>query len=188
MNQATLISSVCVFCGSTPGNDPAYLAAADLLGTALGAQGITLVFGGSDVGLMGQVSTSHMKAGGRVIGVYPTDTFSHDVAHPDLDVLHEVGSMHERKALMYELSDAVVALPGGYGTLEELTEALTWNQLGIHVIPTVLLNVNGFWDGFVDFLDHAVVAGFLKQSNRDLVHVTDRVDDVVALLNRADRS
>jgi uncharacterized protein (TIGR00730 family) len=147
------ISTVSVFCGSSTGADPAYATLAEGLGRHLAESGITLVFGGSDAGLMGRLADAHLGAGGHVIGVYPDGTFSRDVAHRGLGELKLVESMHARKAAMYELSDAVIALPGGYGTLEELFEALTWTQLGLHALPAVLLDVNGFWDHFVAFLD-----------------------------------
>ena len=163
------ISAVSVFCASSPGNDPRFGEMADALGQHLAEAGITLVFGGSDAGLMGRVSNAVMSAGGEVVGVYPEATFSPDAAHPNLSELHLVGSMHERKALMYERSDAVIALPGGYGTLEELFEALTWTQLGLHAHPAVLLDVGGFWDHFERFLDSCVEAGVLRQGNRNLL-------------------
>jgi uncharacterized protein (TIGR00730 family) len=181
-----IISTACVFCGSTSGSDDSYGQLADEVGQLLAEAGIGLVFGGSDVGLMGRVAEAHMAAGGEVIGVYPSGTFSRDVSHPGISQLHEVGSMHERKALMYELSDAFIALPGGFGTLEELTETLTWNQIGIHSAPTALMNVNGFWDQFLTFLDGAVTAGFLKPANRALVNLVEDPADLVDTLQNAE--
>ena len=180
------ISSVSVFCGSSPGANPRYVEIARALGTHLAANDIDLVFGGSDVGLMGAVADAHMAAGGHVIGVYPEATFARDVAHQGLAELHLVDSMHERKARMYELSDAVVALPGGYGTLEELFEALTWTQLGLHALPAALLDVDGFWGHFVTFLDTCVAAGFLKPSNRALLGLARTPDELVDVLRGID--
>ncbi len=180
------IASVSVFCGSSPGTDPRFGEMAAQLGTHLGERDIKLVFGGSDAGLMGIVADAHLAAGGHVIGVYPDETFSRDVSHDGLSELHRVSSMHERKATMYELSDAVIALPGGYGTLEELFEALTWTQLGIHALPAALLDVDGFWDPFVAFLDGCVEAGFLKEANRALLGVASSPGDALTALERAD--
>ena len=129
---------------------------------------------------------AHLAAGGHVIGVYPDETFSRDVSHLGLSELHRVSSMHERKATMYELSDAVIALPGGYGTLEELFEALTWTQIGLHALPAALLDVGGFWDPFVAFLDGCVEAGFLKEANRALLGVASSPTEALSALERAD--
>ena len=159
---------------------------ATALGTHLASNDIDLVFGGSNAGLMGLLADAHAAAGGRVIGVYPANTFSRDVSHPGLSELRVVASMHERKAAMYELSDAVIALPGGYGTLEELFEALTWTQLGLHALPAVLLDVNGFWEPFVTFLDGCVTAGFLKERNRALVGVVHDPAGALSTLARID--
>lgn len=163
------IETVSVFCASSMGHDPALEAGARELGHHLGEAGVRIVFGGSDAGLMGVVSNAAMAAGGEVVGVYPRDTFSRDVSHPELTELLLVDSMHERKQAMYERSDAVIALPGGFGTLEELFEALTWTQLGIHSLPAVVFDIGGFWDPFVHFLDGCVASGVLKASNRALL-------------------
>ena len=167
------LSTVCVFCGSSRGEGERWAAVARDLGTQIAERGIDLVYGGGQVGLMGEVSDAALAAGGRVIGVIPSGLFSREVAHRGVTELHEVASMHERKALMYDRSDAFIALPGGFGTLDELAEVVTWTQLGLHGKPTVLLDVDGFWDPFVALLDRMMVSGFLKPQNRELVHVRD---------------
>ena len=133
-----------------------------MLGTLLARRGIDLVYGGGSVGLMGEVADAALAAGGRVTGVIPTGLFSREVGHGSLTELHEVGSMHERKQLMYDLSDGFIALPGGLGTLEELAEVTTWSQLGLHAKPVVLLDVDGFWDPLAAQLDRMVAVGLLK--------------------------
>lgn len=167
------LSAVCVFCGSSRGEGERWAEAACDLGTLIAERGIDLVYGGGQVGLMGEVADAALAAGGRVIGVIPSGLFSREVAHRGITELHEVDSMHERKALMYDRSDAFIALPGGFGTLDELAEVVTWTQLGLHGKPTVLLDVDGFWDSFVALLDRMMVSGFLRPKNRDLVHVRD---------------
>ncbi|MFN0030475.1 MAG: TIGR00730 family Rossman fold protein [Acidimicrobiales bacterium] len=152
-----------VFCGSSSGADPVYAAAAAAMGQALAQGGIDLVYGGGAVGLMGVVADSVMAAGGRVIGVIPSGLFSREVAHVAISELHHTATMHERKALMYELSDAFVAMPGGLGTLDELFETLTWAQLGLHDKPVGLLDVAGYFDGLVHFIESTVQQGFTKQ-------------------------
>lgn len=161
--------SVCVFCGSSSGNDPAYRATATDVGQTLAAGGITLVYGGGRVGLMGILADAALAAGGRVIGVIPEPLAAKEIAHSGLTKLHLVRSMHERKALMMELSDGFIALPGGFGTLEEFFEVLTWGQLGIHRKPCGLLNVAGYYDPLVAFLDSATDRGFLSAEHRRLV-------------------
>lgn len=155
---------ICVFCGSSPGSNPAHLAAAVELGRTLAASGIGLVYGGAQVGLMGAVADAALAAGGEVIGVIPRQLFAAEVPHSGLTELHQVPDMHARKALMYDLADAFVVLPGGLGTLEELFEAATWNQLGLHARfkPITVLNVDGFYDPLVQLLDDAVTAGFVS--------------------------
>ena len=158
---------VCVYCGSRSGDRPSYTEAARQLGTILAARGVELVYGGARVGLMGTVADAALLAGGVVRGVIPTDLFVKEVAHTGLTELIEVSSMHERKARMAELSDAFIALPGGFGTLEEIFEALTWTQIGIHAKPCGLLSVDGYFRHLVDFLEHTVRAGFVSSRNRD---------------------
>lgn len=160
---------VCVFCGSNPGRLPAYRAAAEAFGTLLARQGIGVVYGGASVGLMGAVADAALAAGGEVVGVIPQFLADKELAHSGLSALHVVGSMHQRKALMAELSDAFVALPGGAGTLEEIFEVWTWAQLGEHRKPCGLLNVSGFYDRLLAFLDHATAESFMKPPHRDML-------------------
>ena len=160
---------VCVFCASSPGTDPATTDATVALGELLAQREIELIFGGGAVGLMGLIADTVMGSGGRVTGVIPKNLFTREVGHRGLTRLEEVASMHERKARMYDLSDAFIALPGGLGTLEELAETLTWSQIGLHAKPTGVLNVNGFWDPLLELLDTMVDRTVLKPSNRALL-------------------
>jgi uncharacterized protein (TIGR00730 family) len=176
------ISSVCVFCGSSTPRDPRFADLARALGTLVAERGMGLVYGGGRVGLMGTVADAALAAGGRVTGVIPTGLFSLEVAHTGLTQLHEVGSMHERKRLMYDLSDAFIALPGGLGTLEELAEVTTWSQLGLHAKPVALLDVDGFWDPLVAQLDRMVSVGLLKPANRELIQRASAPEDALAVL------
>jgi len=171
---------ICVFCGSSAGNNPVYREAAVELGTALAKAGIGLVYGGAQVGLMGAVADAAMAAGGEVIGVIPRHLVERELAHDGLTELKEVGSMHERKAVMADLSDGFIALPGGVGTFEELFEVWTWGQLGHHQKPCALLNVSGYYDKLVTFLDHAMTEGFMKQPYREMLIVASDVSSVLA--------
>jgi uncharacterized protein (TIGR00730 family) len=164
-----ILRSICVFCGSRAGNRSGYRAAAESLGRLLAARGVTLVYGGGSVGLMGDVASATMAAGGRVIGVIPQALATREVAHYGLTDLRVVASMHERKALMAELADAFVAMPGGYGTFEEVLEIVTWAQLGIHAKPIGLLNVDGFFDPLLALVDHAIREDFIVADNRALI-------------------
>ena len=157
---------ICVYAGSNPGADPAYAEAAADLARLLAQRGIGVVYGGAHRGLMGILADTALEADGEVIGVIPQDLMDREVGHAGLTELHVVGSMHERKALMAELSDAFVALPGGAGTLEELIEVYTWSQLGLHAKPMGVLNVAGYYDGLAALLDHAVREGFLRPQHR----------------------
>jgi uncharacterized protein (TIGR00730 family) len=172
---------VCVFCGSSSGVRASYGEAARTFGELLAQAGIGLVYGGAQVGLMGVVADAVLARGGEVIGVIPNGLVAREVAHRGLSDLRVVSSMHERKALMAELSDAFVALPGGIGTLEELFEVWTWAQLGIHTKPCALLNVDGFYDSLAGFLDHVVDQGFLRANQREML-IVER--DPAALLQR----
>jgi uncharacterized protein (TIGR00730 family) len=165
------LQSVCVFCGSSTGSDPAYTEAARSLGTTLAEAGIRLVFGGGHVGLMGEISNAALAAGGDVTGVIPKFLVERELAHEGLTDLRIVGSMHERKALMSDLSEAFVTLPGGTGSLEEFFEVLTWAQLGEHHKPCGLLNIAGYYDPLLTVFDRMVEAGFLSESNRALLLV-----------------
>jgi uncharacterized protein (TIGR00730 family) len=160
------LRAVCVYCGSSFGADPLYLEATRSLAQTLVANGIRVVYGGASVGLMGALADATLEAGGEVVGVIPQQLVDREVAHAGLTELHVVSTMHERKALMAELSDAFVALPGGIGTLEELIEVFTWSQLGLHRKPLGVLNVNGYYDGLGAFLDHAVEQGFQPAQQR----------------------
>ena len=175
------MNSICVFCGSSPGNDPAYAEAAQRLGRTLADGGTTLVYGGGHVGLMGVVADAALGAGGEAIGVMPRSLVDREIGHNGLTKLHVVRSMHERKALMSELSDGFVALPGGNGTLEEFFEVLTWAQLGEHGKPCGLLNVAGYYDPLLAVFDRMVERAFLKEEHRKLVLVEE---DPSALLER----
>ena len=165
---------VCVFCGSSTGSRPAYVRAARALGAAIAARGLGLVYGGGSIGLMGVVADAVLERGGEVLGVIPRALARKEIAHHGLTRLEVVSTMHARKARMAELADGFVAMPGGLGTLEELTEVLTWGYLGIHRKPTALLDVAGYWDPLIDLLDHAVEEGFLKAQHRRLVVVERR--------------
>ena len=175
------VKAICVFCGSNPGRDPAYVDQAASLGRRLAMEGVTVVYGGAKVGTMGALARAALDAGAKVIGVIPTHLVDVEVAADDLSELHQVASMHERKALMADLSDGFIALPGGLGTLEETVEAATWTQLGLHHKPVGLLNTQGFYDHLLSFLDRAVDEQFLRHESRDLV-LSD--PDPVALLAR----
>lgn len=175
---------LCVFCGSSPGNKPEYLAAAQQLGTALAKAGIGLVYGGAQVGLMGAVADAALAAGGEVIGVIPRHLVERELAHEGLTTLHEVGSMHERKAMMADLSDGFIALPGGVGTFEELFEVWTWGQLGHHQKPCALFNAAGYYDQLIAFLDHALTEGFMRQPYRDMLIVDNQVDSLLDRVRR----
>jgi hypothetical protein len=173
---------VAVYCGSADGNDPAYLAEARALGTAIAAAGLGLVYGGASVGLMGAVADAALAGGAEVIGVLPDVLAGKEIAHAGLTRLELVSTMHERKARMAELADAFLVLSGGYGTLEELLEAVTWAQLRLHNKPVILINTAGYWEGLLAFLDTAVTAGFLKEKNRKLLRVATNADEAVRIL------
>ena len=173
--------SVCVFCGSNSGADPAYLALARRVGELLAARGLALVYGGGGIGLMGVVADAVLAAGGHVIGVIPEALAAREVAHRGLPDLRVVGSMHERKALMAELADGFIALPGGLGTLEELFEIVTWAQLGLHAKPCGLVNAGGYYDHLITFLDHTVAMRFVRPEHRTLILVEP---DPAVLLER----
>jgi uncharacterized protein (TIGR00730 family) len=179
------LRAVCVFCGSSAPGDPRYRDAARALGALVARRGVDLVYGGGSVGLMGELADAALGQGGRVIGVIPAGLFAREVGHTGLTELHEVASMHERKQLMYDLSDAFVALPGGLGTLEELAEIATWSQLGLHSKPVVLLDVGGFWDPLAAQLDRMAGAGFVKQANRGLIQRTRSAEEALACASRS---
>ena len=167
---------ICVFCGSSPGARPEYVQAARRLGQTLAHRGLTLVYGGARVGTMGQIAQAALAAGGEVIGVIPRALVDMEVAYTGLSDLRIVGSMHERKALMADLADAFVALPGGLGTIDELFEVLTWAQLGLHHKPCGLLNVCGYYDRLVDFLDHTVEQHFVQAAHRHMLLMAESAE------------
>ena len=173
---------VCVYCGSSPGANPEYASAARRLGSLLAEKGLGLVYGGAHVGIMGEVANAALQEDGQVIGIIPEMFMDKHVHHERLDDLHVVGSMHERKALMSQMSDAFIALPGGIGTLEEFFEALTWAQLGLHHKPCGLLNVAGYFDVLLRFLDHIVAQRLMKQAHRELILVAEQPAELLDLL------
>lgn len=173
---------LCVFLGSNAGHRADYAEAAVALGTLLAREGIGLVYGGASVGLMGRLADAALAAGGEVVGVIPRGILEREVAHKGLADLRVVGSMHERKALMAELADGFVALPGGVGTLEELFEVWTWAQLGSHEKPCALLNIAGYYDRLLGFLDHVVGEGFMRAAHRDMLLVADEPSALLARL------
>ena len=174
---------VCVFCGASSGRIPAYADQARALGTAAAARGLGIVYGGGRVGLMGALADAGLAAGGEVVGVIPQELVDRELAHEGLSQLHVVGSLHERKALMAELSDAFVALPGGFGTLDELMEQLTWSQLGLHAKPVGLLDVEEYWRPLIALARHATTEGFVRESDLASIAVAD---DPESLLDRLD--
>ncbi len=175
------MDAVCVFCGSRDGNDPAYVAAAKATGRAIARRGWKLVYGGGHVGMMGALADAALAEGGEVIGVMPRALLTREIAHPDITRLHLVTSMHRRKALMSSLSDGFLTLPGGYGTLEEFFETLTWAQLGLHTKPCALLDVIGFWQPMLAMVDNQIAAGFVPADHRRLILTGD---DPETLLDR----
>lgn len=176
------MKSICIFCGSSTGNRPIYKEAARAMGEAIARRGLSLVYGGGNLGLMGTIADAALAAGGEVIGVIPKFLVDKEIAHNGLTQLHVVDSMHDRKALMAELADAFIALPGGYGTLEEFCEILTWAQLGLHQKPQGLLNVEGYYDPLLQLFDRAVTEEFLKPELRSLVLEASSPEDLLDLL------
>jgi uncharacterized protein (TIGR00730 family) len=165
------IRSICVFCGSMPGNDPAFGEAIAAFGAELGRRGIRLVYGGGKVGLMGRAADAALRAGGEVLGVIPDGLLQREIGHGGVTELRVVGTMHERKALMFEHADAFVVFPGGYGTLDELFEITTWRQLGLHAKPIVLVNLQGAFDPLVEMIERMVENGFVRPEHRQLMQV-----------------
>lgn len=178
------MQAVCVYCGSSPGARPVYAAAAQAFGTALARAGLTLVYGGGRVGLMGLIADTVLAAGGRAIGVIPELLVEREVGHTGLTELHVVPDMHQRKKLMADLADAFVALPGGAGTLEEFFEVFTWTQLGYHRKPVGLLDVDGFYDPLMTMLRHTVDEGFMRHSYLDSLCVAAEPGALLAQLGR----
>ncbi|MCX6836979.1 MAG: TIGR00730 family Rossman fold protein [Verrucomicrobia bacterium] len=173
---------ICVYCGSNAGNDPAHRAAAHGLGAFLARSGLGLVYGGGNVGLMGAVADGALLQNGEVIGVIPKSLMEKELGHGGVTELHVVTSMHERKQMMVDLSDGFIALPGGFGTLDELFETLTWLQLSFHDKPVGLLNVGGFFDGLIEFIDHMSRSGFLKPEHAKCVLVENDPTQLLAAM------
>jgi hypothetical protein len=173
------MQSLCVFCGSSCGSDPAFRQAAEALGRALTQRGIRLVYGGGNIGLMGVIADQVLRDGGQVIGVIPRQLVEKELAHHGVTELQIVGSMHERKARMAALADGFIALPGGYGTVEEFSEVLTWNQLGLHQKPMGILNVAAYYGHFLRFLDHAVAMRLLRAEHRQLVLESEHAEELL---------
>jgi uncharacterized protein (TIGR00730 family) len=176
--------SVCVFCGSSTGSRPEYAEAARRTGAALAARRLDLVYGAGNIGLMGVLADAALAGGGRVVGVIPHALLARELAHQGLSELHVVETMHQRKMLMADRSDAFVALPGGFGTLDELFEILTWAQLGIHAKPIGLLNVGGFFDTLLGWVRHAAAEGFIRQQHLALLNVSTDPEGLLDLLMR----
>ncbi|WP_419876999.1 TIGR00730 family Rossman fold protein [Brevibacillus centrosporus] len=160
---------ICVFAGSNPGVNPAFEQIAQDLGRELVARELDLVYGGSNMGLMGRVANSVLAGGGKAIGIMPTGLFRGEIVHTGLTELHEVNTMHERKAMMNDLSDGFIALPGGYGTFEEIFEVVSWGQIGIHTKPIGLLNVDGYYTPLMEMVNHATAAGFIPVMQGELI-------------------
>ena len=173
---------ICVYCGSSPGRHPAFLSNAGVLAKEFVEQSIGLVYGGASVGIMGKIADEVIKAGGEVIGVVPQALVDYEVSHDGLSELKVVSSMHERKALMAELSDGFIALPGGLGTLEELFEVWTWSQLGFHNKPIALLNTENYYAHLLAFLNNAVDQAFVKDMHRDMLLVSDKPADLLGMM------
>ena len=178
------MKSIAVYCGSSAGTNGIYRDQAAQLGRILAGRGTEVVFGGGKVGLMGFLADAAMEAGGKVTGIIPGFLHVKEVAHDGLTEMITVETMHERKALIYKMSDAFIALPGGFGTLEELFEMLTWGQLGLHQKPVGILNVNNYFDPILNGIDSMVDAGFLKMENRDMIQVSDRPDELLSKLEQ----
>jgi hypothetical protein len=178
------VRRICVFCGSSVGSDPRYRDAAAEVGRRLASEGLAVVFGGGSIGLMGVLADATLAAGGEVVGVIPHALAARELAHRGVPDMRVVPSMHARKALMAELSDAFIALPGGLGTFEELLEIATWGQLGIHHKPVGMLNVAGYYAPLITLLDHAVKEGFVSEENRRLIVVADSPPALLEELRR----
>lgn len=180
------LNAICLYCGSSAGTDPAFRNAAQQLGAHFAHRGIRLIYGGGSVGLMGIAADACLAAGGQVTGVIPRLLMDKEVGHHGLTEIHVVENMHERKALMTQLSDGFIALPGGYGTLDELFEALTWLQLGYHRKPVGILNISGFYDHLIAFLDHARDQRFLRELHHDALNIAPELDSLLEKMRHAE--
>ena len=179
------VKRLAVYCGSAPGSRPEFADATRATAAAMISRGVDLVYGGGRLGLMGLIADSVLDGGGHVCGVIPKALVNLEVAHEGVTELHTVETMHERKAKMTDLADAFLALPGGIGTLDELFEAWSWNALGYHAKPFCLLNVDGFWDGMIEFIDHATESGFLSAQRRGQLLVASTPEEALELLDEA---
>ena len=179
------VKRLAVYCGSAPGSDPSFADATRATAAAMTEHGVDLVYGGGRLGLMGLIADSVLELGGKVYGVIPAALVDLEVAHTGVTELYRVANMHERKAKMTDLADAFIALPGGIGTLDELFEAWSWNALGYHAKPFCLLNVGGFWNGLIEFMDHATESGFLSPSRRRQLLVAATPEEALNLLDEA---
>ncbi|WP_266168179.1 TIGR00730 family Rossman fold protein [Dyella subtropica] len=177
-------TALCVYCGSSSGKHPEYAEQARAFGTEMARRGIALVYGGGNVGLMGTVADAVLAAGGKVVGVIPRQLVEREVAHPGLTEMHVVETMHQRKTRMYELSDAFVALPGGFGTMDEMFEMLTWAQLGLHQYPCAFLDVRGYYTPLRSLMDHMVAERFVRQEQRDSVWFGDSMEQLFDWMDR----
>lgn len=176
------MKKICVYCGSSPGRRPEYVESARVLARELVARNISLVYGGGNVGIMGKLADAVLTLGGEVIGVIPQALVDKEVCHQGLSELMIVQSMHERKATMADLSDGFIALPGGFGTIEELFEVLTWSQLGFHQKPCALLNVQGYYNSLAEFMDHAAEEQFVKQIHRNMLLIAEQPQQLLDLM------
>lgn len=183
--SSTKLSNLCVYCGSSDGNEPAFVEAGARFGDILAQAGVGLVYGGASIGVMGAVAKAVLAGGGRVTGVIPEFLSRIEVQLNDVTELIVTDSMHSRKWAMFERADAFVALPGGIGTLEEVVEMLTWAQLGRHDLPIVIANLGGFWDPLIELLDHIIKAGFARSNIRRVYSVVDRVEDILPRIEAA---
>lgn len=181
----TSIQNICVYCGSSSQVDEAYKQAAIDFGQAISSSGRGLVYGGGRVGLMGLIADSVMDSQGTAIGIIPEHIQSREIEHTDLTELHIVDSMHVRKQMMVDRSDAFVVLPGGIGTLDETCEIITWRQLGIHDKPIVICNLGGYWTPFVKMIEHIIGAGFMRKEDRNIFQVVERIEDIIPALENA---
>lgn len=186
-DKSRLPATVCVYCGARPGMDPLFATAAEALGITLARAGIGLVYGGGSVGLMGILARSVLEHGGRVTGVIPGHLDSAEITHSGLTELHVVASMHDRKRMMFDLSDAFLSLPGSIGTLDETIEVITWRQLRLHDKPIILADLGGYWQPFLALIDHMIGAGFTDSNTRSLFGVVDRLEDILPALARQHR-
>ena len=182
-NKEKIMRKFSVFCGSSSGNDEIYKIRATELGQTLANENIAVVYGGSNVGLMGAVADGVLSKGGNVIGVIPKFLQGKEIAHKHLTELILVDTMHERKTIMNDLSDGVIVLPGGYGTFEEFFEMLTWAQLGLHKKPVAILNINGFYDPLITMIQSMVKNGFLKEVNQKMLLISDNIEDLLHQMN-----